>query len=577
MSGNARISKILVMMGVLVHASEISAAGTDLLSFEGGGFRAMVADAGIIGAALQGNKMSAGSMLDNVSVVSGNSGGTWFSTCLAYSPEFVSGLEKVDGFFDASKGGYMGILSDSYKSYVKRLVITDNPVVNSFIKQVGSQGASVELSQYLKLLKYAGSLNWLDAMKETVFKPYGTANLIEHTNFKDSQSFRTSALPKQPLVFEISWSTNGAGIGRFSLTNETIVTANNIGKDETNSPYVFTPGSITSLGSIGSNPAPSFPAQGDSNLNVTYGTTKPLGSPDKYSGPSVDVELKNLNFDGLSILSATAASSSAGALVDSAGSLYSNKILAAKKFPDAIVNNLLSALQELAIPVSVDKATGMVSDYNQDKDGKATHVGNISPSELFETPILRLADGGYIDNTGITSGLTYLQSNQLLHEGFNVTAVTTLKPNSKEDKVLSSINPGYMSLSPGTRALFTGGNQTQTMAGFRVSHLSAAIFDAAATTGLSEPVWMHQDSGSPFGVYHFKLGVTTVANNFNIQPGLHGTLNLWVVRTAATITAIPVVASFKQYKELYYKITAAMSHSYKGKTGHELIADSLGK
>ncbi len=189
--------------------------------------------------------------------------------------------------------------------------------------------------------------------------------------------------------------------------NETIATATNVGKDAANNPYVFSPGSITSLGSAGNIPAPSLPAQSASDLKVTYATTKPLGTPDKYEGPSVDVELKNLNFDGLSILSATAASSSAGGLADSAGSLYSNKILAAKKFPDAIVNNLLSALQELAVPVSVDKATGVVSDFNKEADGKVSHVGPVSPSELFQAPILRLADGGYIDNTGITSGLSY--------------------------------------------------------------------------------------------------------------------------------------------------------------------------
>ncbi len=217
---NRAVGSWLVLASFALSTSGTAiAGGTDLLSFEGGGFRAMTADAGIIGAALKGKQMSAGDLLANVGVISGNSGGTWFSTCLAYSPEFVSGLEKVDGFFDATTGGYMGILSASYKAYVKKLAVTDNPVVNSFIKQVGSQNAGAELSQYLKLLKYAGSLNWLDALRETVFKPYDTANLIQHTNFKDSQSFRTSALPKQPLVFEISWSTNGAGIGRFSLLN----------------------------------------------------------------------------------------------------------------------------------------------------------------------------------------------------------------------------------------------------------------------------------------------------------------------------------------------------------------------
>lgn len=111
-------------------------AETDLLSFEGGGFRAMVADAGLIGAALKGRQLSAKSLLEKVSVISGNSGGTWFTTCLAYSPEFVSGLEKVDGFFDASTGGYMGIVSESYQAYVRKLSGTNNVAVNGLINEL---------------------------------------------------------------------------------------------------------------------------------------------------------------------------------------------------------------------------------------------------------------------------------------------------------------------------------------------------------------------------------------------------------------------------------------------------------
>ena len=72
--------------------------------------------------------------------------------------------------------------------------------------------------------------------------------------------------------------------------------------------------------------------------------------------------------------------------------------------------------------------------------------------------LLRLADGAYIDNTSVTSGLTYLQANNHLSK-FTVTALTYF---DGVDPNLGKINPGYNNIGQQAEVLFTGSNQNQT-------------------------------------------------------------------------------------------------------------------
>lgn len=567
--------KLTAITAALMWSSMVCARPVDLLSFEGGGFRAMTTDAGLLAGALKYKASTLGELLSNVQVVSGNSGGTWFTSCLAYSPEFAAGLQHSETFFNASKGGYMGLVGDAYHRYLGE--ISGHGKEHALTKLIGHLDPQTDMLDLVDVLKFAANhkgLIWEDAVSHTVFQPYQTARLLQTANFKNSQSLRTSALPSQPLVFEIAVSSNGAAIGPFGLLNEAIATATNIGIDPLGKPYVFTAGSVTSLGSQSSKTAPALPTQSSGSLDITYTTTETRTAEVKAFPTAVN--LASINFDGLSILAATAASSSAAGLLGSAGALNSSPIIGAEKTPDLLVSSLLRLGQDLSVPAKVDPLSGTVSNLNGHPGVAYKKIGQITPPELQSQPLVRLADGGYVDNTGVTSGMSYLQANNKLTDHFTLTTVTTRLPTTPPDIALASINPGYTALSPGVRDLFTGSFGFQSASGFSISHASMAIFDAKATTGLNVPVWSYQEPGTGFGMAYYRLGVTTSSNNINIPKGLTGTLNVWVVNTAATVTALPIAAPWGQYDKLFHKIIDGLQTSDGKGVGAAHLLESLG-
>ena len=181
---------------------------------------------------------------------------------------------------------------------------------------------------------------------------------------------------------------------------------------------------------------------------------------------------------------------------------------------------------------------------------------------------MRLADGGYIDNTSVTSGLTYLQANNDI-SNFTVTALTYF---DGVDPNLGKINPGYNNIGEQADVLFTGSNQNQ---GYNFSHPSAAVFDSTKTTGLDEPIWEYIGSKG-FKLDYFQLGVTTATNDMGIAPGERGTLNLWVVTTTAGALPSLNQASWSQYSDLYDQMIDGLQSSDNGHIGADLLANSLG-
>jgi hypothetical protein len=196
--------------------------------------------------------------------------------------------------------------------------------------------------------------------------------------------------------------------------------------------------------------------------------------------------------------------------------------------------------------------------------------GDTTPDSLTHgNSLLRLADGGYIDNTGVTSGLTYLQANNDMKNGFTVTALTY---SGGADPNLPKI---YEKIGEQADVLFTGSNQNQTISILNASHPSAAVFDASKTTGLDNPTWEYVGSNG-FKLDYFQLGVTTASNSMGITPGVGGTLNLWVVTTTAGALPGLTDANWSQYSDLYDQMMHALQQSYHGQIGAVLLANDLG-
>jgi hypothetical protein len=183
--------------------------------------------------------------------------------------------------------------------------------------------------------------------------------------------------------------------------------------------------------------------------------------------------------------------------------------------------------------------------------------------------LLRLADGGYIDNTGVTSGLTYLQANNDMNNGFTVTALTY--SGSVDDP-----NSIYKNIGEQAAVLFTGSSQNQTISIFNVSHPSAAVFDAPTQTkSLNEPIWEYVGSNG-FKLDYYQIDVTTASNSMGITAGVRGTLDLWVVTTTAGALPSLTDANWSQYSDLYDQMMQALQKSYNGQIGAVLLANDLG-
>jgi hypothetical protein len=531
-----------------------------LLSLAGGGIKAMTADAGLFAGLLDyfsSKGTTIHDLLSNVSAVSANSGGSWFTDLLAYSKNFDGDLQNYKSFF-TSPTGYMQQLETAYNNYASLPNSGVNAVIQGILNGVGSL-AGVKLGDLYALLANS-SENWNQFLSNVIFEPYNSAHLLQNVTFDSGQ--RTGDLPTQSLIYQSAILSNDAAINKYSsflgsATNETVSTIMNSGNDASGNPYVFIPADITSLApDSNDNPAPALPSISTGTLDVTYSTYSILAKQQ-----SATTTLPNFGFDGLSAFLATSASSAAVSVVASGAST------------PLLTSPLLYDVQNVSPLVQVTSANGTstASDPLPYPLPKILN-GNTTPDSLTQgNSLLRLGDGGYIDNTGVTSGLTYLQANNDI-KNFTVTALTYF---DGVDQNLGKINPGYNNIGQQADVLFTGSNQNQTISILNASHPSAAVFDASKTTGLDNPIWEYVGSNG-FKLDYFQLGVTTGSNSMGITPGVRGTLDLWVVTTTAGALPALTDANWSQYSDLYDQMMQALQNTYQGQIGAVLLANDLG-
>lgn len=532
-------------------------SSTHLLSLAGGGIKAMTADAGLFAGLLnhfdsEGASTTIGNLLSKVSAVSANSGSSWFTDLLAYSPAFENSLQNYADFF--SPDGYMGQLKTAYYNYANLPSNGINQYIVDFLSDFNDL-AGMNFGQLYSLLANSSS-NWNDFLSNVIFEPDNSAQLLQLVNFHSDHSLRTNSLSNQSLVFQSSISSNDAAINKYSIfpPNETVSTITNAGADSLGNNYIFIPAIMTSLGSDADVSAPALPGIFTGSLDVTYST---YNSP--LQPPLAATVLPNFNFDGLSAFLATSASSAALSAVASGGFYDSEGVL---------LSTLLNEVQNISPLVQVKNASG------------TSTASDPAPLNFFTTPaflvekgnsLLRLADGAYIDNTSVTSGLTYLQANNHL-SNFAVTALTYF---DGVDMSLEHINPGYKNIGQEAAVLFTGSNQNQTDLGFNLSHPSAAVFESTATTGLDKPIWEYIGPAG-FKLDYFQLGVTTATNKMGIAQGEHGTLDLWIITTTAGALPSLDQTTWSQYSDLYDQIRDGLQTAYNGHVGADLLASSLG-
>lgn len=531
-----------------------------LFASEGGGFRAMTTDAGLFAGLIKyfedtrGSKIDISNFLSHADAISGNSGSSWFLSCLAYSEAFKSSLQDYKYFFDPNDNGYMGLVGQEYIKYIKGNI---NP----------SAKVPAEIVDFIDLLKIISNLNWADFVGQTVYAPHDTLKVFKDINFHSSLEHRTDALPTQPLIYQVALSTDRAGVAPYSFLGETTVTIANAGHDEMDHFYTFIPTSVTSLGEKSFQQASILPTISTQSLELLY---EEITSISQNNYRSTYTKAPELNFNDLSVFTASSASSAALAFANS---------IEASHLPAEIVRTT----QELATPVLVKKSSSgsIGSDYPDAAGKNYPIVGPESLESLKITPILRLGDGHYADGTSVTSGMSYFTPDQLKN-GFNVTLFGNL---GYTDLLKTGpIDLGVLSIlgivqDPKIQGIESGKIGSSTYVP-NLNHPSNQVFELTNVSDINnwspKPVWSYASSDSKFQVNYYEIGVKTSKNNSYTESGNQGTLKLWEVVSDTNLISDPTEIGWSGYSYLYEDIINALQTTSNGIVGAELLASSLG-
>ena len=438
-------------------------------------------------------------------------------------------------------------------------------------------------------------VDWNSFMQRVVFAPDKVDRKLQTINFYSGAN-RTNTLATQPLVYELAISSDEAtvapldqnsikkGLVKVSVTNSEAKT-----KTFIPSVYNFIPATATSLTSSEQRPAPWLPNIRSGDLNL------------EYDGPALfDAKKRtfnDLNFKGLSAFLASSISSSAGALAQSIGVINDfdsalGVLLNAIDliFPQTPSFAIASFLQGLAPLVQV----------NKNSDGTWTGGDPIYNSDNFSDPLkftntdaaaragyLRLADGGYFDNSSVTSGLSYLNANQNSWRSndnikdFDITLFTFSGIGEKVSKTLTK--RGFDHIGRVTERLFTGGiPQEIKLLGvdlIDLSHPSSAVFDSTRTSGALTPIWSYADDSiaTGFAINAYDIYTTTAGgNNMNIAGGYEGNLRLWNIISPTGAIPLQTFGNWNDYNVMYKQIINALQKKdSNGVVGAELLANHL--
>ena len=650
----------------------------DLLALSGGGFKAMVGDAGMFAGVMKQRGIDVATLLHDDLAISANSGSTWFTNLLGYSESFVSSLNdyerlfSTDGVTDMTVGGedgFFGVMGEAYRGYLNQHLdagfenvladfrsdldaidnlgefaefLTQSPrnLGRLFIAGLYDAGSSLvevlddKLSgapgysdlrdnlldlfssyDFKGLLGVASvalldGLDWNTFMQRTVFAPDQVDRVLQGVNFYDGEG-RTNALATQSLIYELALSSDEATVAPEGTSLGSDIVKVSVKNDEAKygslpeRVYNFLPATATSRGKPDDVAAPWLPNIPSGDLQVEYDSTGLFNDESRT--------FTDLDFSGLSAFLASSVSSSAAALSGSYGVLSDF---------DSVLGGIFNLLDIASSSAFMGKISDVILDFTkglaplvqatQRQDGSwragdPTYVGfnfadpidTTSNEAAANAGWLRMADGGYFDNSSVTSGLSYLEANQnswVANDGNNDFAITLFVFSGIGETVSDTLRSrGFDDIGNVTQRLFTGGTQQEfkipVIGGdlVDVSHPNSAVFDSTRATGVGSPIWSYAApantpaSGAGFELKAYTMGVETVANNtMNIGAGYQGTVHLWNVISKTgpipldNLGPIPVFGQWSDYEVMYEQIIDALQSGGNGVTGAGLLATQLG-
>lgn len=556
------------------------------VSYAGGGWRAHTGHAAWVMSLLDANNTQAGCTLSgtsgnsqcldaafaNVKTISGNSGGSWFSTMLMYDSSFVNAITNVnaiknwgDPIMRNPNQGWLGKQQNYFASFSSKCGSKHGP---AYLECV--------LENYFSPSPKLPTPNWSQFVETVVYtgyewKTYGNLNSKTHQPWaKDKSLLMAGTLLTNAVVLndqddEIyyqvcmspltvktdgddgSWCVDPITGKKKSIPDVLPVTFSSLAENKTTLKAPAFIGSQAHLFNLGYSGAYTF-------------SSTPTKSNTLQSGHN--------KTDNVSVMWASAASSAAAGYA--ASYTVSDPHLPSKC--DASQWDCVYHLRNLALGFKIPQNTNQVAfvpDATLDK---------ISLKDLNTERVMRIADGGAIDNSGIAQLIGYLQLNNQ-DSNFNIVAFDDVQKNDARDqRIYPSSDISY---------LFEGAPNSQVCVQgvcIQVPELSIVKSNTAAPYPITKYSWTVVDQNgqktSDF-LYYYSYEVETIANtSFNIRAGSKGTIHVFASQFACADTAPENNNDFSCYNDMLknFKSTLKLkpNNGTSTKTGFTLLSEAFG-
>ena len=521
------------------------------VAFSGGGWRAHTGHAGWTLSLLEGGSKTLEDVFAHVETVASNSGGSWFSTMLTYSDDFVTAIEAKNAINTWSVPG-----KDATGWLGQQQYLFDQADCHSVS---GDKFTACVFEYYTD----GDATYWHKVVEDLVFKDYPITGPLSGT--------RQPWAKGKPLLLAATMLTTEAVLGeeggdkqyyQACLSPSTPVLNGDSGAScsgGTGTTPDVTPVTFSSMPGGSDFTAPPFlPAAGTG----AKGTHFNLGyTENAWSSPATATATigNPLTSDGVPVVTAAAASSAAAGF--GASGVVTGDWEEAYVASDEAVNFQLEGTPRHVV------ADGMTVDA------------------LAAAKIVQIADGGPVDNSGVAQLVSFLQLNHAA-DGFNIVAF---------DNVQYLYTPGGNAANVGIDIAYLFGQGLwqgdQVCAGANgtkpcVTVPNLQIFEVDALTSPPELTWSAAagDNNPPKLVHQLiytKYTVTTVANpNLGVAAGTTGTLHAFTCAWSDADTSPQnntQDGDFKTYADMLSFIdTGLQTANGQGQTGLKYLQDALG-
>ncbi len=526
---------------------EVNANENDVhVAFAGGGWRAHTGHSAWIISLLDNDSSETVTTLAeafaNVKTISSNSGGSWFSTMLMYSNSFTNDIQAPKAIETWASTGWIGL----QKKHFDTATYHAGKVTHPCSHHLGRHPGVIEEAEYIKCVSdfYTGSVYyWKKVIDSLIFRDYPLGSM-------------TLGDPKQ------AWAADKSLLIAASMLNNSVV-LNKVKGEDSHQYYQACLQNAT-------NPSNMPELRGD---EITEMTTCSAGLPKDVAAVTFTSLGKDAKLTPLAFLRG----------LDAEPSLYNigyTRDYMAEKPPKGYTTIQLP-LNHAGVPVMTaaaasSAAVGFAASehiigafdaaYTFEDEALSFKLGNaavqfvdtdgMSLDDLVNNKVVRLADGGPVDNSGVAQMVSFLQLNQQA-DGFNIVAFDNVD-------TASLYLPGGKGASVGLdiASLFGAPDPfSGTFVGvtFKVETPQLQIFEADAMNN-TQVTWSAPENNGQ-QIFYTRYHVKTVANEaLGIAAGTSGTLHAFTCASPnAGIMPNKGDADFQAYAEMLKYIHGSLN------------------